>query len=326
MTTTHHEIRLAATVSGATSPSREHFQLIEVPKPTVGAGQVLVRNRWMTVSAAMRTLMGDSPVPMPMYTVGNTLHGPAIGEVVESDDPAHPVGTWVRHRFGWREFAVVAQPEQISPAMGAEDAAVWLGQGLTAYVGLRVAADVRPGDTVLVTGAAGAVGASAGQIARLLGAARVVGTSGKPDLLPSLGYDVAVARSEPERLRAAAPDGFDVVFDTVGGPLLAHALELTRPGARVALCGALAHQLAGESATVPINVMTLIGRRVTVRGFTASDHDAARDQWARHSSEWRETGRLRFPHVSIDGLAGAPGALIDLIAGRHHGTVLVGLP
>jgi NADPH-dependent curcumin reductase CurA len=280
----------------------------------------------MAVSAAMRSLMGDVAVPMPMYRVGQVLHGPAVGEVVSSGSSELVPGDWVRHGSGWREHAVVevAQVRKIAPVRSAEQAVVQLGQGLTAYVGLRAAAPVREGDTVFVSGAAGAIGSIAGQIARLLGAGRVAGSAGSREkaayLVEKLGFDAAFTHSDLEKLRKETPD---VVFDTVGGELLGSAIEVVRPGGRVALCGALSHQLGGSPATVTVDLMGLIGKRISLRGFTASDHPELQADWLADSARWLAEGALVMPHREVAGLENAPGALLDLLAGRHLGTVVV---
>ncbi|TMR09770.1 NADP-dependent oxidoreductase, partial [Nonomuraea zeae] len=159
------EVRLASHVPTGLPLTSASFRLTRSP---VG-GPVVVRNRWMAVTAAMRTLISGSAGPMPAYQVGEVLYGPAVGEVVASSRPDLAVGDWVRHGLGWREYAAVGAWRRIEPVSSADEAMGHLGQGLTTYVGLRAAAEVRPGDTVLVTGAAGAVGSVAAPIARLLG-------------------------------------------------------------------------------------------------------------------------------------------------------------
>ncbi|MFT2015503.1 zinc-binding dehydrogenase [Streptomyces sp. 796.1] len=278
------------------------------------SGPVVVRNRWMSLTAAMRTLISGTAAPMPAYQVGEVMHGPAVGEVVASTDPELAPGTWVRHSRGWREYAVVDTYEKIDPVSSAEEAMRHLGQGLTTYVGLRAAAQVQPGDTVLVTGATGAVGSIAAPIARLLGAARVVGSTGSPGRAAGLGYD-AVYDRHTGSMADAAPAGVDAVLDTVGGQQLREAVQLARPGARIALCGALAHQLGGDPPAVELDLMTLIGKRITLRGFTASDHPHLHEEWHRLG--------LREPFTVVDGLDRAPQALIDLLAGRYAGGLVV---
>ncbi|MFC4586325.1 MDR family NADP-dependent oxidoreductase [Sphaerisporangium corydalis] len=326
-----HEVRLAARPPGAPGP--EHFAVAEVAVPRPGPGEVLVRNRWMPVSAVMLSLVTGAG-PMPPYEVGRVLHGPAIGEVLASGDPDLSPGDHVSHGLGWREHAVgeAGLFRRIGPVTTSSDAAVHLGQGLTAYVGLRDVAAVRPGDTVFVTGAAGAAGSAAGLIARLLGAGRVVGGAGSAararELTAALGFDAAFDRHDgpvAALLRQAAPGGVDVVFDTVGGEHLRAAVGAARPGARVALCGALAHQLGGARAETGLDLMTLIGRRVTLRGFTASDHPESRAAWIRDAERWRREGRLALPHTVVDGLAGAPGALLGLPAAEAVGVTLIRL-
>ncbi|MER6947537.1 NADP-dependent oxidoreductase [Nonomuraea sp. NPDC000554] len=304
------EVRLDTHVPTGRPVTLNLFQLTRSPI----SGPVVVRNRWMAVTAAMRTLMSGSAAPMPAYQVGEVMYGPAVGEVVASTDPDLAPGDWVRHGRGWREYAVVDAYQRIEPVSSAEEAMRHLGQGLTTYVGLRAAAEVQPGDTVLVTGAAGAVGSIASPIARLLGAVRVVGSTGSPDRAAHLGYD-AVYDRHTGSMADVAPDGVDAVLDTVGGHQLREAVQLARPGARIALCGALAHQLGGDPAAVELDVMTLIGKRITLRGFTAADHPHLRE-------EWRKLG-LREPCTVVEGLDSAPQALIDLLAGRYVGGLIV---
>ncbi|MFC6083592.1 zinc-binding dehydrogenase [Sphaerisporangium aureirubrum] len=304
------EVRLAAHVPTGLPVTPGVFRLTRSPV----SGPVVVRNRWMAVTAAMRTLISGSAGPMPPYQVGEVMYGPAVGEVVASTDPDLAPGDWVRHGLGWREHAAVDAYRRIDPVSCAEEAMRHLGQGLTTYVGLRAAAEVRHGDTVLVTGAAGAVGGIAAPIARLLGAARVVGGTGSPGRAGHLGYDALYDRHTGGPADVA-PDGVDAVLDTVGGHQLREAVELARPGARIALCGALAHQLGGDPAAVELDLMTLIGKRVTLRGFTAADHPDLHE-------EWYKLG-LREPYTEIDGLDDAPRALIDLLAGRYVGGLVV---
>jgi NADPH-dependent curcumin reductase CurA len=291
------EVRLDTHVPTGQPVTLDLFQLTRSPV----SGPVVVRNRWMAVTAAMRTLISGSAAPMPAYQVGEVMYGPAVGEVVASTDPDPDPdlapGDWVRHGLGWREYAVVDAYRRIEPVSSAGEAMRHLGQGLTTYVGLRAAAEVRHGDTVLVTGAAGAVGSIAAPIARLLGAVRVVGSTGSPDRATHLGYD-AVYDRHTGSLADVAPDGVDAVLDTVGGHQLRESVQQARPGARIALCGALAHQLGGDPAAVELDLMTLIGKRVTLRGFTAADHPHLHE-------EWHKLG-LREPYTEIEGLDSAP--------------------
>nr|CTQ89157.1 Putative oxidoreductase YncB [Kibdelosporangium sp. MJ126-NF4] len=311
------------------------LRVVEAPVPRPGAGEVLVRNRMMSVTAVMRSLMdGDIGLPMPSYELGQVLWGPAVGEVVATGDTGLKSGDLVVHNQGWREYAAVdastAQPADVDVL---PDIAAHLSQGVTAWLGVVRACQVRPGDTVFVTGASGGVGSLAGQIARVRGAQRVIGSTGsrsKADyLLGQLGYDAVVIRGEgdiEEQLRAAAPDGIDVVFDNVGGEQLLAALAVARRGARVALVGAMSSQASGGfSAPVEIDTGALIMGGITLRGFAGFDHLDGVPEAIREFGRGLADKSIVFPHVRVSGIDEAPGALRGLLAGQHIGAVLVEL-
>ncbi|MEU6712255.1 NADP-dependent oxidoreductase [Nonomuraea sp. NPDC046802] len=329
----HREVRLAARPQGALRT--DHFHVVEVPVPEPGPGQVLVRNRLMSVVAVMRTLMqGEADLPMPPYEPGQALWGPAIGEVIAAPGTDLSPGDLVEHRHGWREYAAVdvAGVQLIDPE-AMPDVAAHLSQGVTAWLGIVRAAEVRKGDTVFVTGAAGGVGSLAGQFARLRGATRVIGSTGSQRkgeyLIKELGYDAVVirgARPIEDQLREAAPDGIDAVFDNVGGEQLSAALAVARRGARVALVGSLSGQLSGGfSAPVEIDTGSLILRGITLRGMSGSDHLDAIPQAMREFGRALREGTIIFPHTRLSGIDQAPRALCELLQGRHIGAVLVEL-
>ncbi|MGA4838610.1 MDR family NADP-dependent oxidoreductase [Streptomyces sp. G45] len=336
------EVRLAAVPEGL--PQARHFEVVEVPLPSPKDGEVLVRNRYFHVSAALRTLIAGSvpDAPFPPIGVGDPLIGATVGEVVAAPGDGGPrdggprVGTSVYHFQGWREYAAV--PVAACRPLGDElpDPVAHLSQGLTAYHALTRTADVREGDTVFVTGGAGSVGSLAGQIARLLGAGRVIGSTGSAHkaewMTGTLGYDAVVRRGAgplAEQLAQAAPDGVDVVFDNVGGDELRAALGAARKGARFALVGALSGQLAperdGASAPVTLDSFQLILKQVTLRGTgTPADPEEAAE-WLERFGAWLRAGALTFPVVRVAGMAAAPGALGEVFEGRHKGTVVVEL-
>lgn len=335
MPRTVREIRLVAAGGGPLRP--EDFELARVPMPVAGDGEVLVRNLLFLVFPALRTLIGgDTPdVPLPPLRAGQTMFGPAVAEVVAA--PAGSglrPGDLVRHLLGWREYAAVA-PGQCVPLDGSlPDPAAYLAQGSVGYGALTRLAHVREGDVVLVTGAAGAVGTLAGQIAGLLGAARVIGTTGSAwkakRLTAELGYDEVIVRGDgpfAERLAAAAPDGIDVLFDTVGGEQLAGALQCARRRARFVLVGALSGQLdphgRGGSAPVRLDSFQIVNKGISVFGYSGMDHPDVEDEWIGRFGLWLREGRIRFPHERIQGIANATRALPDLIAGRYLGTAIV---
>lgn len=330
MPTTGREVRLAAVPDGLPRP--EHFTIARVPVPEPGPGQVLVRNLFFQVFPSVRTLIngGVPGAPLPALLPGDSLPGAAVGEVLAAPEGGglHP-GDLVGHWQGWREYAAVDAAACTPLGDALPDPAAHLGQGHTAYTALT-AAGTGPGDTVLVTGAAGAVGSLAGQIAALLGATRVIGSTGSPAkaerLIAELGYDAVVLRGEPiaDQLAKAAPDGIDVLIDNVGGDQLRAAVGAARTGARFSLVGTLSSQLSpdGKGTTGPVELDTfqLILKQITLRGITG-----ARDEWAERFGQWLRAGRITFPHVRVAGIDNAPQALHELISGRHFGAVIVEL-
>ncbi|MBD9724282.1 NADP-dependent oxidoreductase [Streptomyces caniscabiei] len=316
------------------------FAVEERPLPPLGAGQLLVRNLYMSVDPSMRGRLESTEKHYTHnFTPGSPLDGRALAVVEESRCPSVPAGAFVRHQLGWRERAVVDAgdtdgADRIDPRLA--PLPTWLGllgqTGFTAYVGLTRIAELRPGDAVFVSAAAGAVGTAAGQFARLLGAERVIGTAGGPDkcalLVKEFGYDAAADyRAEPvrEALARLAPDGLDVYFDNVGGEQLAAALHALRTGGRVALCGMMS-QFGGERRPVDINqLIQAVLKRLTLRGFIVRDHDDLRPEFERRVAHWLADGRITARETVVDGLENAPGALLSLLDGGNVGKMLVRL-
>ncbi|WP_405813081.1 NADP-dependent oxidoreductase [Streptomyces sp. NBC_01390] len=336
---TTREIQLAESPAGLPEP--EHFTIAQRPVPVPGSGQVVVRHRYFLVFPGLRTLIGGQAdgVPLPRIHVGDTLFGPAVGEVVAAapGGPLRP-GDLVTHLLGWREHALVAAAD-CTPLAGdvLPDPVAQLSSGSAAYGALTRLAEVRPGDTVFVTGAAGAVGTLAGPVARLLGAARVIGSTrsaAKAERLRAeLGYDAVVVpgpRPLDEQLAAAAPDGIDVLLDNVGGEQLTAAVRAARRGARFALVGALAGQLSpdrdGGSAPAEIDTFRLVNQGVSLYGYSGQDHPEVAAEWTKRFGDWLRSGEITFPHVRVQGMDQAPRALQELFEGRHFGTVVVELP
>ncbi|MFJ3667486.1 MDR family NADP-dependent oxidoreductase [Streptomyces sp. NPDC090106] len=333
MNATHRLVRLARRPDGLPTP--DDFTLVQEPIPVSDASHVLVRNTHFLVFPGLRTLIGGETrdVPLPPLHPGDTLFGPAIGEVV---DGGLQKGQLVLHLQGWREYATPAAAEcRLLDGILPEPVA-HLAQGSAAYGALTRLAEVREGDTVFVTGAAGAVGTMAGQVARLLGAARVVGSTGSPDkaqrLERDLGYDAVVLRGATpvgEQLAEVAPDGVDVVLDTVGGEQLTAAVHVANRGARFALVGALDGQLspdrAGGSAPTVLDTYRLLTRGITVSGYNGVDHPDVEAEWEARFGDWLRAGDIRFPYTPVRGMERAPGALPALIAGRSFGASIVEL-
>lgn len=335
------EVRLLAYQSGVLKA--DHFEIVETVVPIPGPGQVLVRNRCFRVSISTR-LMAEAGaevvkgIPFPPLKPGDTLADGAIGEVVQVGAGVNlAMGSLVMHPLGWREYALV--PTEQCKLIGERrvDPAAWLGHGWTAYAALVGAIQVHSGDTVFVSSGAGAIGSMAGQIARLLGAERIIGSTSSEEkarwMQKELGYDTVVTRdSGPirDQLFKAAPEGIDVIVDMVGGDQLKAALEIARHDARCVLLGAVSAELNPHSATlkapVELDTFQLILRGVTIRGFSADEQAPELfDAWIDQAATWQQEGRIQLPHSTLDGLAAAPLALEQACAGRLKGVVLVEL-
>jgi 2-alkenal reductase len=329
------EVRLAARPDGL--PRLEDFEVVQAALPALTGDQVLVRNRYFHVFASMRMLIAGAVEGTPFRPInpGDTLVGGAVGEVVLApEDSTLRPGDLVSHWLGWREYAAVS-PEACSVL---DDTlpypAAYLGQGWTAYAALTRGVAIQGGDTVFVSAGASAIGSMAGQIARLLGAGRVVGSTSSPEkarrLVDELGYDAAVYRGgEPlaDQLAKAAPDGIDVFFDNVGGEQLHAAVTAARYGARFVLVGALSGQLSpdtlGTSAPAELDTFPILLKKITIRGYSADDDAEAIPEWTGLFGEWLRSGEITFPHELVKGIDNGPSTLLDVMSGRYIGTVLI---
>ncbi|MFF5493400.1 NADP-dependent oxidoreductase [Streptomyces aquilus] len=326
------EIRLASRPSGLPAP--DDFQLVEVPVPDPAPGQVLVRNLYMSLDPSMVLLTAEDPgLPAPRYELGEVLYGDAVGEVVASAAPSLTEGDLVVHRLGWREYALAgAESFRKVDRTAYPNPSLHFGFGLVAYVGLLHVAQLRPGDTVFVSSAAGAIGGLAGQIARLKGAARVIGSAGSAEkvrhLTEKLGFDAAFDYHDGpvlDRLREAAPGGIDVYFDNVGGEQLRAAIEAMNVHGRIAVCGALTRQSTGRPDAGPGDLVTLVGKRLTLRGFTVLDHMDRAAEFGEQFRGWLREGSIVYDETVVDGLREAPRALLDLVRGAYTGKTVVRL-
>ncbi|MDQ1159107.1 NADPH-dependent curcumin reductase CurA [Sphingomonas sp. SORGH_AS 950] len=314
-------------------PRDEDFALVEQPLPELADGQVRVVNRWLSVDPYMRGRMNDGKSYVPPFQLGEPMQGGAIGEVVESRAETIQVGTLVSHMAGWRDEAVIpAQHVQPLPDLGVDPQA-FLGQfgmpGMTAYYGLLQVAEAKPGDTVFVSAAAGAVGSTVVQIAKAKGMT-VIGSAGgrdKTDWVRSLGADAVIDYKGDvpvvEALGKAAPDGIDVYFDNVGGDHLDAALAHARPGARFAICGMI--DVYNDAKPTSLKYLArLIGNRVRIQGFIVSDF---KDQqgFYRDMAAMLGEGKLQREETVFDGLDRTPEAFLALFSGGNKGKMLVKL-
>lgn len=334
MTITAREFHLAARPQG--TPGPEHFRLVERELPDPGPGQLLVRNEILSVDPYMRGRMNDVKSYVPPFAVGAPLEGGAVGTVLASGDEAVPVGASVLHMAGWRDHALVPAKHATVVDTALAPASQYLGAlgvtGLTAWGGLLIAAEFKAGETVFVSGAAGAVGSLVGQIAKLKGAARVIGSAGGPDkaraLTERFGYDAAIdyrAGDLRGQLAAAAPDGIDVYFDNVGGEHLEAALGAARPHGRIALCGAIAQYNSTDPVPAPRNLALAIGKRLTLRGFIVMDYQPRFAEFAAEMAQWLADGRIEAAETVVEGLERTPEAFLSLFSGGNTGKMLIKL-
>lgn len=328
------EIQLASRPQGR--PVQENFRLAETVLPELQDGQILVRNEFMSVDPYMRGRMNDAKSYSAPFRLDAALDGGAVGEVLASRSDAHKVGDVVVHQLGWREFSVVDAASATPVPVGLAPTSAFLGAlgmtGLTAYAGLLKVAEFKAGDVVFVSGAAGAVGSMVGQIAKAMGASKVIGSAGSPEKvarLLELGFDAAFDYHDGpvvDQLRKAAGErGIDVYFDNVGGEHLEAALSVLTVGGRVAMCGAISQYNSMGPATAPRNLAVAIGKQLTLRGFLVGGQRQHAAEFAGRMAGWLADGTVRYDETIVDGLENAPRAFIELLDGANTGKMLVRL-
>jgi hypothetical protein len=327
---TNQQIVLAALPQGRLTA--DAFQLLESPMPAPGAGEVLTRTRLLSIDAANRAWMQGATYRGALGA-GQVMDGFTLAEVVKSNDPGFAPGDIVEADNGWQQFAVHPAGRLTRVTVRGElshHLSVLGVTGLTAYFGLLDIGRPEPGETVLVSAAAGATGNVVGQIAKLHGC-RVVGVASSADkcafLTEQLGFDAAVPhRDENFRglLKAATPDGVDVYFDNVGGDVLGAALWRMNQHGRIVCCGVVSQYDTSDPAPGPRGVPgLLVTKRLRMEGFIVMDHfgpdGAARAKAEETLAGWVAAGQLRVVEDGVDGLERAPAALIDLLAGGNLG-------
>jgi NADPH-dependent curcumin reductase CurA len=330
VSTRSREIRLAARPHG--TPTSSDFQLAEVELPDPGDGEILVRNAFVSVDPYMRGRMNDAKSYVPPFALGEALRGGAVGRVLASRDERWPVGTWVVHDHGWREAAILQGRgvRAVDPAAAPVSTALGvLGMpGLTAFVGIVDIAGVKEGETVFVSGAAGAVGSAAAQLARSRGA-RVIGSAGtreKVAWLRELGLAAAFDYHESrvrDALRELAPDGIDVYFDNVGGETLEAAIGAMRLHGRIVACGSISRYNATEALPGPRNMFMVVTKRLRMQGFIVSDHGDRFPAFLGEVGPLVADGTIRYRETVVDGIERAPEAFIGMLEGANVGKMLV---
>jgi NADPH-dependent curcumin reductase CurA len=324
------EIHLAARPDGEPKPS--DFRIVETELPDPAPGELLVRSCWMSVDPYMRGRMNDRKSYVEPFQIGRPLEGGAIGEVVASADDRFAVGDLVTHFAGWRDHAVVPADSAAKADTGEAPVHYALGAlgmpGMTAYVGLELA-ELRDGDVVFVSGAAGAVGSMAAQLAKLRGHT-VIGSAGSPEkvglLRDEMGLDAAFDYHDgkvADLLAQAAPEGIDVYFDNVGGEHLEAAIGAMRLHGRISMCGSISNY--NEPQPGPSNIGLTVGRRLTIRGFLVRDHDELHPAFVAEAAPLIASGDLVVRETIVEGLENAPQAFIDMLNGGNTGKMLVKL-
>ncbi len=330
---TRHII-LTARPNGA--PTSATFAIKEGPKPVIGEGEMLVKPHVFSMDPAIRGFLDDRLSYLPPVAVGAPVNGMSLGEVIESNNPAYPVGAFVRALGTWSEHCVFTADalglEQVHPKPGI-DLGHYMGAlgpvGLTAWVGLLHVAKAKAGETVLISAAAGATGSAVGQIAKIKGC-RVIGLVGsetKAAAIRDLGFDEAInyrtVADLSNTIRAAAPDGVDVYFDNVGGATLEAALPLMRIFGRIAVCGMISDYNDQDSPYGVKTLWQLVVNRITMKGFLTYDYPDILAQAQADLEGWVTNGQLK-PLTNIrHGFEQIPLAFIDLMSGRTTGKTLV---
>lgn len=321
-------------------PQLADFKTVSYTAEAPTEGEIQLRNEWMSVDPYMRGRMYDRESYVPPFQIGEVLQGSAVGRVTASAHPGFAEGDLVVSMAGWRDVWT-ARPEAVMankmPDTGLPESAL-LGvagmPGLTAYAGLLRVADLKDGDTVFVSGAAGAVGSTVVQIAKIKGCT-VIGSAGgteKCNLLKEIGADHVIdykAHNTYESLlgalKKAAPKGIDVYFDNVGGDHLEAAIECARPMGRFAICGMISQYNATEPVPGPRNIIQVVGKQLTLRGFIVSTHADMQEQFLKDMSGWITNGQMKFEETVMEGVESAPEAFLGLFQGRNTGKMLVKL-
>ena len=330
--TMSREIRLASRPSGV--PTAANFSRAQTELKSLQDQQVLVRNLFMSVDPYMRGRMNDRKSYVPPFEIGKVLEGGAVGEVIESHSKEFKMGDVVVSNFGWREY-FIASPKDVHPVSRAvQPLSVYLGAlgmtGMTAWAGLHLV-KVEAGDVIYISGAAGAVGNVAGQLAKLRGC-KVIGSAGSMEKVKFLreecGFDIAFDyKVGPvlEQLNVEAPDGIDVYFDNVGGEALEAALSVLRVHGRIIACGGISGYNEEKPRPGPNNLFNITAKRLTMKGLIVRDWLDRQGEFEKEVGGYLQSGKLKNKETVVEGLDQAEDAFIDLFKGKNIGKMVVKL-
>lgn len=331
-TIVNQQVVLVSRPSGV--PTLANFKVTETALQPLRNGEVLVRNLFMSVDPYMRSRMNEGKSYMPPFQLNEPLTGGAVGEVIESRHDSFKHGDIVTSSFGWREY-FNAQPSELHPVNSKiSPLSVYLGAigmtGMTAWAGLNLV-DVKAGDVIFITAAAGAVGNVAGQLSKLRGC-RVIGSAGSDEkvkfLLDECGYDAAFNYKKGDtltQLMAAAPDGIDVYFDNVGGASLEAALTTLRGGGRIIACGGISTYNDSAPTPGPTNLFNLVVKSLTMKGLIAGNYLDRLSEFENEMTRYYQAGDVRNHETVVHGIDHAAEAFIGLFAGANIGKMVIDL-
>lgn len=335
MSVSNRRIVLAERPTGMVDESTTRLEEVELPD--LQDGEALVRVRYISIDPTIRTWMDDAPGYLPPIGIDEVVRSGGIGEVLESRCDAYSPGQLLFGMTGWQEHliadagerAMQPLPDGVPPTLALSALGI---TGMTAYFGMLDVGRVEEGDVVVVSGAAGATGSTAGQIAKVKGAAKVVGIAGGADkcrhIVEDLGFDEALDYKNENvaaRLREACPDGIDLYFDNVGGEILNACLGQLAMRGRVVLCGAISGYNSREQAAGPVNYINLLIRRGRMEGFIILDYFDRFPEAQAEMAGWLAQGRVKSSEHIVEGLENAPKALNLLFTGGNTGKVIVAL-
>lgn len=331
MTQTNHAFKLAARPVGL--PKRSDWSYEESPVEQPADGQILVKVTHLSLDPAMRGWMNDARSYIPPVGIGEVMRAGGGGEVVASRNPKFKAGDQVVGAFGVQRYALSDGKGVDKVDTAIVPMPVYIGTlgmpGMTAYFGLLDVGELKDGDTVVVSGAAGAVGSVVGQIARIKGC-RVVGIAGGADkcryLVDELGFDAAIdykAQDLKKALREHCPKGMDVYFDNVGGEILDAALTCLARGARIVICGAISQYNNTTAVKGPSNYLSLLVYRASMKGMVVFDYAARYGEAMREMAGWMAAGKLKSREHIVEGLETFPDALLKLFAGENTGKLVL---
>jgi NADPH-dependent curcumin reductase len=308
------------------------FRIVEATVPSPKDGQVLLRNRFLSLDPYMRGRMNDARSYAAKVEIGEVMTGETVGEVIESNNPKFAKGEIVAGRVGWQRFALSDGSElrKVDPTV--QPLSAHLGvvgmPGVTAWVGLLDIGQPKPGDTVVVSAASGAVGSVVGQLAKLA-RCRVVGIAGGKEkcdyVVKELGFDACIDHRGDDLKRAlaeATPNGIDIYFENVGGPILDLVLARCNPFARIPLCGMVSQYNATEPYGVK-SLMMAVGMRIKLQGFIVSDHMNRWPEALQRLGRYLREGKIKYRETVTEGLENAPRAFIGLLKGENFGKQVV---